>query len=142
MTYVVKPEMDAGLALHRLYKGGGILCDSPTVIYYSKIESKKFYSSTFIFWYAQNHDMRKLEEWYKKKDIQYVVWENVSYSGLWWLLPGLSGGKARVDLTSSKTSIDYFLVYTKLYQFDARVNRISVYRVSFASGYQRLGVRL
>jgi len=129
MTYVVKPEMEAGLALRPLYKGGGILCDSPTVIYYSRIDPKKFYPSILIFWYTQNYDMKRLKEWYGKNDIRYVVWENVSYSGLWWLLPALSSGKARVDLTSSKTSIDYFLVYTKLYRFGTRINRISIYRI-------------
>jgi len=142
MTYVIKPEMDAGLALGALYKGGGVLCDSPTVIYYSKIDPKKFFPSTLIFWYIQNYDMKRLKEWYTKNDIRYVVWENVSYSALWWLFPGLSSGKGRVDLTGSKISIDYFLVYTKFYRFDTRVNRISIYRISFASTNQRLGLRL
>ena len=140
MTYVIKPEMDAGLALGALYKGGGVLCDSPTVIYYSKIDPKKFFPSTLIFWYVQNYDMKRLKEWYTKNDIRYVVWENVSYSGLWRLFPGLSSGKGRVDLTGSKTSIEYFLAYTKFYQFGTRVNRISIYRISFAPTNQRLRI--
>jgi hypothetical protein len=142
MTYVVKPEMEAGLALGALYKGGGVLCDSPTVIYYSKIDPKKFYPSTLIFWFLQNHDMKSLKEWYKKNDIRYVVWQNVSYSGIWWLFPELSKGKGRVDLTDSKTAIEYFLVYTKFYQFGTRVDRISIYRILFTSQIQRLEPRL
>lgn len=130
-TYVIKPEMEAGLALAALYNGGGVVSDSPTVIYYSKIEPSKFHSSLEIRWYARDWSREKLKEWYLKNGIRFMVWQNVTYSSLWWLFPELSEGRNRVDSTDPKAPITYSVEYTKVYHFGDKTVRIHIYGISF-----------
>jgi len=135
-TYIGKPAMEAGLALAALYNGGGVISDSPTVIYYSRIEPTKFYPSESIYWYASGWSKEKLKEWYLKNDVHYIVWQNVSHSGLWWLFPELSSGKDRVDLTDQGVSIAYLAEYTKVYYYRDRTVRIHIYRISLIAAKQ------
>jgi len=128
-TYIVKPELEAGLALSGLYKGGHIISDSPTVIYYSKIDPGRFHPSVQIHWYAKGWSRERLKEWYLKNDIRYMVWQNASYSSLWWLYPELSSGRDRIDLTDPKVPIGYFAEYTKTHRFRDRVVAIHIYRI-------------
>lgn len=132
-TYVVKPELEAGLALAKIYKGGGVISDSPTIIYYSKIDPRRFHPSAQIHWYAKGWSREKLREWYSKNDIRYLVWQNASYSSIWWLYPELSEGRDRIDLTDPRIPIGYFVEYTKVHKFVDRSVRIHIYRIVYES---------
>ncbi len=137
-TYVVKPELEAGLALTTIYEGGGVISDSPTVIYYSKIDPRRFHSSTRIHWYAQGWSRERLREWYLNNNIRYMVWQNASYSSLWWLYPELSGGRDKIDLTDPRIPIGYFVEYSKVHRFVDRSVAIHIYRIVL----ENLGHRL
>lgn len=128
-TYVAKPELEAGLALAKIYKGGGVISDSPTVIYYSKIDPRKFHPSVQLHWYAKGWSRERLREWYLRNDIRYMVWQNSSYSSLWWLYPELSEGKSRIDLTDPRFPIGYFVEYTKIHRLVDRTVKIHIYRI-------------
>lgn len=128
-TYVLKPELEAGLALATIYKGGGVISDSPTVIYYSGIDPRRFHPSSQIHWYAKGWSREKLKEWYMRNDIRYMVWQNASYSSLWWLYPELSGGRDRIDLTDPRIPIGYFVEYSKIHRFVDRSVAIHIYRI-------------
>jgi 4-amino-4-deoxy-L-arabinose transferase-like glycosyltransferase len=97
-TYLIEYEMDAGLELRRIYRGGNVICDSPAVIYYSQLDPRSFYSSNYLFWYSGTWNKVELQEWLNEHHIVYLVWQNVSYSATWWLLPELAQGKSlRID---------------------------------------------
>ncbi|MEM2530459.1 MAG: hypothetical protein QXL32_04985 [Candidatus Bathyarchaeia archaeon] len=128
-TYVLKPELEAGLALATIYKGGGVISDSPTVIYYSGIDPRRFHPSSQIHWYAKGWSREKLKEWYMRNDIRYMVWQNASYSSLWWLYPELSGGRDKIDLTDPRIPIGYFVEYSKIHRFVDRSVAIHIYRI-------------
>lgn len=137
-TYVVKPELEAGLALATIYEGGGVISDSPAVIYYSRIDPRRFHPSSQIHWYAKGWSREKLKEWYIGNDIRYMVWQNASYSSLWWLYPELSGGRDRIDLTDPRIPIGYFVEYSKVHRFLDRSVAIHIYRIVVENPSHRL----
>ncbi|MEM1588726.1 MAG: hypothetical protein QXL69_03535 [Candidatus Bathyarchaeia archaeon] len=82
-------EIKVGESLKKIYDGGFIICDSPTVIYYSGIPPEKFYSTNNLFWYKDSWNKVELQNWFLNHNVKYIIWENTSYSATWWLFPEL-----------------------------------------------------
>jgi 4-amino-4-deoxy-L-arabinose transferase-like glycosyltransferase len=95
----VASEMVAGELLGNTYIGGTVLCDSPTIIYYSNLDPSTFYSTSSLGWYPQTWSKSELATWMRERDIRYLIWQNVSYSASWLLFPELSCGSG-LDLDS------------------------------------------
>jgi len=93
-SYLIEYEVDTGLELRRIYRGGNVICDSPAVIYYTQLDPRSFYSSNHLFWYSRTWDKVELREWLSEHHMVYLVWQNVSYSATWWLLPELAEGRS------------------------------------------------
>ena len=97
-SYLIEYEVDTGLELRRIYRGGNVICDSPAIIYYTQLDPRSFYSSNYLFWYGETWNKVELQEWLNEHHIVYLVWQNVSYSATWWLFPELAQGKSlRID---------------------------------------------
>ncbi len=88
----VAAELVVGQLLNKAYTNGNVLCDSPTIIYYSHLDPGKFYSTSSLEWYSQRWNKSELVAWIKDQDVRYLVWQNVSYSASWWMFPELSNG--------------------------------------------------
>jgi hypothetical protein len=88
----VAAELVAGQSLSKTYINGTVLCDSPTIIYYSHLDPGKFYSTSSLEWYPQRWNKSELVAWLRERDVRYLVWQNVSYSSSWWMFPELSNG--------------------------------------------------
>jgi len=93
-SYLIEPEINTGLKLKQIYRGGNVICDSPAIIYYSQLDPKSVYSSNYIFWYGSTWNKLELREWLKQNHVTYLVWQNASYSATWWLFPELALGKS------------------------------------------------
>jgi len=105
--YLIEYEVNTGLELRRIYRGGNVICDSPSIIYYTQLDPRSFYSSNYLFWYSGTWNKVELQEWLNEHHIVYLVWQNVSYSATWWLFPELAQGKSlRID------RIEFELRYT------------------------------
>ena len=102
-SYLMEYEVDAGLELRRIYHGGNVICDSPAIIYHTRLDPRSFYSSNHLFWYSRTWNKVELQEWLSEHHIAYLVWQNVSYSATWWLFPELVQGKSlMIDRTEFK----------------------------------------
>ena len=102
-SYLIEYEVDAGLELRRIYHGGNVICDSPAIIYHTRLDPRSFYSSNHLFWYSRTWNKVELQEWLSEHHIAYLVWQNVSYSATWWLFPELVQGKSlMIDRTEFK----------------------------------------
>lgn len=89
-AYIIMPEYRTGVALNNLHPDGRVISDSPIVMYYSGMRVDSFISSKDIDWYRSNPDSSKLADWLKANNVQFIVWENSTSSGLWQILPELS----------------------------------------------------
>ena len=106
-SYMIESEINTGLELRQIYRGGNVICDSPAIIYYTQLNPRSFYSSNCLFWYSRTWNKLELEEWLNEHHVVYVVWQNISYSATWWLFPELGQGKSlRID------QIEFELKYT------------------------------
>jgi len=94
-TYAVEPERDVGFWLAQNYRGGRILSDSPTVIYYSypAVPVGRYLATDTLGWYPEsNWNGTMLTQWVKRNHVRFLVWQNTSYSTSWWMFPRLSDG--------------------------------------------------
>jgi hypothetical protein len=91
-AYIIMPEYRTGLALKDSYKQGKIISDSAIVMYYSGLRPDLFISSKDLDWYPSSHDNSRLDDWLKANNVQFIVWENSTSSGLWQIFPELSDG--------------------------------------------------
>jgi len=102
-VYVVTPESRAGLALGKAYVRGSVLCDFPSVMYFSRLKPNRFISYEHLDWYLNLRDDAKLEEWLKHSDVTLLVWQNVTYSKCWKIFSSLGEGRnqtiGRVNFT-------------------------------------------
>jgi len=89
--YAIAPERRGGLWLRENYRGGGIFCDSPIVIYFSGIDPGKFASTDFGSGDG-GIDEGRLIEWLRARDVRYVVWMRASYSSSCVIFPDLGKG--------------------------------------------------
>jgi len=117
----VASEMVAGELLGNTYTGGTVLCDSPTIVYYSNLDPSRFYSTSSLGWYPQTWNKSELAAWIRERDIRYLVWQNVSYSASWLLFPELSSGSG-LDLDS--------ITFRMLVSTSSRFGPIYIYEVT------------
>jgi 4-amino-4-deoxy-L-arabinose transferase-like glycosyltransferase len=88
----VAAELIAGKLLGETYTNGTVLCDSPTIIYYSHLDPSKFLSTNELEWYTRTWSKSELASWIGIHEVRYLIWQNVSYSSSWWMFPELSNG--------------------------------------------------
>jgi len=117
----VASEMVAGELLGRTFTNGTVLCDSPTIVYYSHLDPSRFYSTSGLGWYPQTWNKSELAAWMRERDIRYLVWQNVSYSATWLLFPELSNG--------SELNLSY-ITFKMLISTNSRFGPIYIYEVA------------
>jgi len=88
-VYVISPEYRTGLWIRENANSGVILTDSPSIIYYSRLEPSRFLSYDYLAWYLEDPDPAKLESWLKENNVEYIVWQKVPYSIGWKMFPQL-----------------------------------------------------
>ncbi len=132
----VAAELVAGELLGRIHVEGNILCDSPTIIYYSQLDPDKFYSTNNLEWYKQTWNKSQLAAWMSERDIRYLVWQNVSYSASWWLFPEFSnGGELALPQITFKmivsTNTDFGPIY--IYHVETLLTGNQIMRLNYAN---------
>jgi hypothetical protein len=135
-VYVVKPQYRTGLAFEKVYVGGTVLCDFPTVIYYSGLDVNRFISYEHLDWYIQTRDSAKLESWLKENNVTFIVWQNVVYSKCGKVFEGFDDGQTHTIGSIRFTCIyeDSLRIYNLLGIYEehaAEVPDIFIYKVDY-----------
>jgi hypothetical protein len=110
-AYVISPEQRLGEHLRTAYDGGNIICDLPTVIYYSGLDPNIFRSSSLIAWYPKNASPSDLMEWLSTNEISLIVWQNVTTSQISQILPVLGGSSDYSPDSYTIGQIRFHLLY-------------------------------
>jgi hypothetical protein len=129
--YAIGPEKRGGLWLRDNYRDGGIFCDSPTTIYFSRVDPRKFASPDLGAEWAklEGRGGRSPLEWLKANDIKYIVWMRTSYSNAPALFPDLGAG---VDVDAGEVA--FKLVYEDLgWELEYGAPKVFIYEVSWRS---------
>ncbi|MEM2082734.1 MAG: hypothetical protein QXK34_03230, partial [Candidatus Bathyarchaeia archaeon] len=88
-AYIIMPEYRTALELRKRYSGGAVLCDSPTIIYYSGIDPKAFLSFDHLASSGAMRDPKSIADWLRTNGVGYLIWQNASFSKSWILFPDL-----------------------------------------------------
>ncbi|MEM3439485.1 MAG: hypothetical protein QXG32_01020 [Candidatus Bathyarchaeia archaeon] len=88
-AYIIMPEYRTALELRKRYSGGAVLCDSPTIIYYSGIDPKAFLSFDHLASSGAMRDPKSIADWLRANGVGYLIWQNASFSKSWILFPDL-----------------------------------------------------